>query len=268
MKSKALKIILAMTLIISSVFMLTACGGGLFDFIKGDKNNEDDTPKVELSTFGTDSWERISQVSATGKASTIYKIGDEKTITLSTGEFVTLHILGFNHDNKSDDTGKAGMTIGVKNLLSTTIRMNTSTSNTNGYYSMEMRTTTLPNTFKTLPQELQDKIIEVNKISLFNTTGIVTVCSDKLFLLSRVEIDGTAEDGYSKEGKQYEYWKNKAENADRLKALNNGLSNTSAWWTRSISMVTTQTFLRVGTDGILATASPSTTLGVSFAFCV
>lgn len=86
------------------------------------------------STFATDSWETINNYAEQGLAEVKYDIGDEKTITLkdpttNEEENVTLQILGFNHDDLADGTGKAGMTIGVKNLLKTEHKMNDTNTN-------------------------------------------------------------------------------------------------------------------------------------------
>ena len=44
----------------------------------------------------------IAMLSENGKIQNYYSVGDEKTITLSTGEQVTFVILGFDHDDLSD----------------------------------------------------------------------------------------------------------------------------------------------------------------------
>lgn len=44
------------------------------------------------------SWSEISQIARAGRAPMLFNIGDEKTITLSTGEKITLVILDFWHD--------------------------------------------------------------------------------------------------------------------------------------------------------------------------
>lgn len=51
----------------------------------------------------------IAMLSENGTIQNYYSVGDEKTITLSTGEQVTFVILGFDHDDLSDGSGKAGV---------------------------------------------------------------------------------------------------------------------------------------------------------------
>lgn len=49
-------------------------------------------------TFADNSWQVISSASEAGVAPYIWNVGDEKDITLSSGERVTLQIYGFNVD--------------------------------------------------------------------------------------------------------------------------------------------------------------------------
>ena len=69
------------------------------------------------------SWSEISQIARAGRAPMLFNIGDEKTITLSTGEKITLVILDFWHDYyydaDNDEDVPAGITFGLKNCLAT-----------------------------------------------------------------------------------------------------------------------------------------------------
>ena len=120
----------------------------------------------------------------------------KKTINLTSGLAVTLVILGFKHDNLTSG-GKAGITIGAKELLSTSYynAMNSSNTNTGGWNSSRMRSSVMATILSQLPPDLQEVIKSVDKrtTSGGRATSIVT-SSDKLFLLSQVEIDGTVED--------------------------------------------------------------------------
>lgn len=222
-------------------------------------------------TFATAAWDDISYISVSGNAQKYFNVGDEKTIELTTGEEITLVILGFNHDALTSG-GEAGMTIGMKNLLATKYNMNSST-NTGGWERSEMRTETMQTLLSQLPSDLQAVIKNVDKKATDGdgSTTIIT-SSDKLFLFSRVEIDGTTEAVYADEGKQYEYWKTVKDgtvDADRIKYLSNGGGRATGWWLRSSevgSPTSFQYFLSTGgrSDGIGAYYL----VGVSFGFCV
>ncbi len=222
-------------------------------------------------TFATAAWGDISRIAAAGDAQKYFNVGDEKTVELSTGEVITLVILGFNHDDLTSG-GKAPITIGMKNLLATRYRMNSSSTNTGGWDSSEMRTNTMQTLLEQLPSDLQAVIKSVNKKATsggMSTT--IKTSSDKLFLFSEVEIDGTTSSGYASEGEQYEYWKTVKDgktSADRIKYLSNGGGSASNWWLRSPSVSSSANFRDFNSTGSVGSYSAYNTRGVSFGFCV
>lgn len=182
-------------------------------------------PLFNSISFAEDSWELINQIAQLGMANQYYSIGEEKTITLTTGEQATLVIVGFNHDDLTSGV-KAPITIGMKDCLDTTYRINPS-SNVTSWNESEMRTETLQTIFSQLPTDLQEIIKNVNKRTSIGRDGI-SISSDNLWLFSRVEIDNTTTNYYADEGMQYEYWrtiKNGEVATDRIKSNN--------WWLRS-----------------------------------
>ena len=221
-------------------------------------------------TFATAAWGDISRIAAAGDAQKYFNVGDEKTVELSTGEVITLVILGFNHDDLTSG-GKAPITIGMKNLLATTYRMNNSSINIGGWDESEMRTTTMQTLLGQLPSDLQAVIKSVDKkATAGNASTEITTSSDKLFLFSEVEIDGTTTSEYASEGEQYEYWqtvKDGTVNADRIKYLSNGSGSAYTWWLRSASVSNNSSFSYFHSAGVGSTHAYST-YGVSFGFCV
>lgn len=226
------------------------------------------------SAFTTDSWATIAAASADGTASTKYKVGDEKTITLTTGEEVTLQIWGFNHDNLADGSGKAGITLGMKNLLAATYTMNSSGTNNGGWEASRMRTTTMPAILATLPEDLQAVIKEVNKLSSEggSSADALDTTADKLFLFSVKEVTGTNTYSLDGEGTQYDLWKTLVYNSEfpssRIKRLSNGDGNASYWWTRSAYSGSSNTFCCFGTSGSVYVSGAASSWGVCLGFCV
>ena len=222
-------------------------------------------------TFAESDWETIAEESEKGNAQKYFAVGDEKTIELTTGEQVTLVILGFNHDDLTSG-GKAGITIGMKELLATKYRMNASNTNAGGWDESEMRTTTMQTLLGQLPSDLQAAIKSVNKKATSGgASTTIKTSSDKLFLFSEVEIDGTTSSGYASEGEQYEYWKTVKDGtvaADRVKKLSNGGGSANSWWLRSPSVSGSSSFRYVSSTGSVGTTGASNTYGVSFGFCV
>lgn len=226
----------------------------------------------EPVAFATDSWATIASAAESGNAQQYYNVGDEKTIQLSTGEQVTLVILGFNHDDLISG-GKAAMTIGMKELLATEYRMNATRTNVGSWNKCEMRTLRMPALLAQLPSDLQDVIKQVNKkTTAGNTSTSITTSTDKLWLLAKVEVDGTTDRGYVDEGQQYEYWKTVKDgtvDADRIKRSSNGNGSVQDWWLRSPRTTTDdcyEEFNKSGGDSSsVADIFPS---GVSYAFCI
>jgi hypothetical protein len=205
-----------------------------------------------------------------------WKLGDTTAIQLTTGENIEMQIIGFNHDNKSDGSGKAGITLQMVNCLNTTYAMNATNTNAGGYVGCTMRKTTLPSIKSTIPQEWRNIIKPVNKNSTdgggSNYSKTQTL-SESLFLLAEIEVFGTtsyAQDG-ANEGVVYEYWANK-NSGDRIKKYDNDSDGVPEkainWWLRSVKNGSGSFTCGVNVDGNITQHFPVETVGVSFAFCV
>lgn len=253
-----------------------------------------------LKTLEDMGWDEISAISQAGKAPSIFHVGQEKTITLSTGESVTAVILGFNHDDLAAG-GKAGITFGLKNSLKTTYTMNSSNTNAGGWTSSAMRTRMA--TFKGyLPSALQSVIRSVTKkTSAGEQSTTIESTTDDLFLFSHVEVFGTnyynqgdSPSLYSVagEGKQYDYYKGKTWVSNYAKTTVNsfgtartfnantyyqengfkGLGDTAAsagnWWLRAPYAAYSSSFCYVSFDGYVSYLSASGSYGMCFGFCV
>lgn len=167
-----------------------------------------------VKSFAETSWSDIAKLSDSGYAASAFKVGDEKQITLTTGETVTMVILGFGHDDLTSG-GKAGITLGTKNCLSTSYVMNDSSTNVGGWKASKMRTETMNMLYGYLPSDVKSIIKPVDKVTaLYESSGALDTTSDKLFLFSQKEIMGnnmystTSQNSFPNEGEQYEYYKN------------------------------------------------------------
>lgn len=274
-------------------------GAGVFGYdstnkiIKaGDGTTAWKTLPILLSTdfsFEKASWSDIAALSESGSADKYFSVGDEKTISLTTGEQVTLVILGFNHDDLTGG-GKAGITIGMKNLLATTYRMNATSTNAGGWNNSQMRTSTMATLLSQLPVDLRNVVKQVNKkATAGGTSQSITTSADKLFLLAMSEIFSATSiensatstiasyaDAYNAEGTQYEYYRNligdnnggTTANANLIKKLSNGGGSAYSWWLRSPDVSYSNSFRCIGSSGNVNVISASVTYGVSFGFCV
>lgn len=256
-------------------------GAGVFGFDSTNKiikAGDGVTPWKTLPTllstdfsFGKASWSDIAALSESGSADKYFSVGDEKTISLTTGEQVTLVILGFDHDNLTGG-GKAGMSIGMKNLLATKYRMNATATNEGGWDESEMRTSTMATLLSQFPSDLQSVIKQVNKkATAGGASTSITTSADKLWLFAEVEIDGTTSAGYADEGEQYEYWKTVKDGTvadDRKKYLSNGSGSAYFWWLRSPNVSSSNYFRYIHSTGNVYYTNANNAYGVSFGFCV
>jgi len=217
---------------------------------------------------------------------------DTKPITLTNGEVIEVGFLGFNHDDKSDGTGKAGITLGMKNCLNTDYGMSVGGhTNAGGYFNSNFATQDLPTIYNLLPDEWKSIIKPVYKKAAngggANYSAVITQ-SCNIFLLSAIELYGenanignnlTVSEGVEggiNEGHIYEYWVDKI-NSDRVKTHVNGTTLTRGWWLRSIPSIAfltpsgseggaTMYFFRCsGAPQMLGARNAA---GISFAFCV
>lgn len=228
------------------------------------------------------SWAEIAEIAKAGRAACVFNIGDEKTITLSTGEKITLVILGFFHDtyydSEYDEDTSYTITFGMKNCLATRYQMNASNTNVGGWESSKMRTSVMPTLLSQLPADLQSVIKSVyKKTSAGNKSTTITTTNDKLFLLSEVEVNGTTATTYADEGEQYAYFKrnggyvqygNDGYYPNGIKALSNGDGVSYGWWLRSPHVAYANSFRCVINGGYVYSSGASYSCGVSFGFCV
>jgi|GEM_PF-1157458 len=226
-----------------------------------------------------DSWATIAEVSAAISTGLInpfdstvcpYSIGDTKTVQIG-GESVVFEIWGWNHDKKADGSGTAGITFGMKNLMTAMQRLNPTLTNYGGWELSEFRNIFMPQLLSQLPSDLRSVIAEVVKESQ-NADGSIAHTPDKLFLFSVWEISGqfSQSQNVGVEGNMYMYWQgilNGASQLDRRKMLA-GIGNPVQWWFRSVATDRTTSFARVATTGTIGVSVANMPNGVCFGFCV
>lgn len=206
-----------------------------------------------IKTFETMSWDEISNLSASGEASTYLNVGDEKTITATiegVKQELTFVILGFNHDDLADGTGKAGISIGLKGL---TVKRDYRAYYACYYNESDYYKTILPEILSNLPTELKQNIKTVSKGCIYNSKPTFTV-DCQLFLFSVNEIIGG--DKFANVSTQYEYCKNNSAFYD------------TAYFSRDYSGGYNINFTVNGKYGGYETDSSEESFGLCFGFCI
>lgn len=211
-------------------------------------------------------WEQIAQACADhDPILDSWLAGDEKDEVIN-GETLTFVIVGKDHDDKSDGTGKAKLTFGMTQLMSNNRQMNGSNTNAGSFAGSalyaHLRDTILPG----MPEELRAAIKPVNKpTSSGSQNSTIRNDSMSLWLFSEVEIFGRTTNSFGGEGFQYPYF---ATAANKIKRLFNGAGEVSIWWERSPSRGGSINFCCVSLSGAASTNAASHLYGVCFGFCI
>ena len=215
--------------------------------------------------FNDLSWRKIHLISKKGKAKDYFEIGNEKELQIGS-ETYHAQIIGFAHDDKSDGTGKADITVQFKEVMTTTHNMNSSGSNVGGWKDSEMRTYLNKTVHNALSFDLQAVIKTVNKVSDNGNmeTTTLNITKDKLFLLSLEEIGLSSSYNVTGQGTKYKCF---TDNASRVKSYLSGKS--SNWWLRSAHTSVYYVFFGVCSDnGGWNYRYADNTGGVVPAFCI
>lgn len=174
----------------------------------------------ERITFAGGTWADIARISEAGQAEEYFNLGDTKDIVFTDGDnsmILTVQIVGFNHDDLSDGSGKAGLSIMTTTAMNayslTKEKDNYKYYNTCGQSETPWSGSTsrkyLMERAKTwLPSELQSVLKTVNKISSIaykNLTDTETT-QDELWYPSYAEMGLSS--GYTApgQGTGYEYF--------------------------------------------------------------
>lgn len=213
------------------------------------------------ANFADNTWEQIIAACQKKIIPTTWKVGDQKAMTIGGTDYL-IDIIGINHDDYADGSGKAPFTFQMHECYHEKKRMNLAATNEGGWTSCDMRQTHLPAILVQLPLEVQNGIQNVNKLtSAGNKSTTIVTTADKLFFPSDVEVFGDVDSSAPGEGKQYQYYK---ENGSKIKMLDGAESR---WWTRSPSINGTTNFIFVSSAGTKGTIRGGAALGVPFCFC-
>ena len=213
------------------------------------------------SVFGNNNWATIIAACQVKMIPTTWKVGDSCNMTINNKTYA-IDIIGKNHDDYADGSGKAPLTFQLHDCYSDTKKMNKSNTTSGGWKNSEMRTTHLPAILALMPTEVQNGIREVSKkASVGGASSTVETVSDKLFLLSEVEIFGSTSYSVSGEGTQYAYYK--AGNS-KVKHVSGSANH---WWERSPHASDATRFCFVDKSGSAIYNYASKPYGVAFGFC-
>ena len=167
------------------------------------------------------------------------------SVQLTNGKALVYRIVGINHDNLADGSGKAGLTFEATNTALGGQKMNATHTNVGGWEKSELRSRlNTVDLWSLLPSELQSKVKAVTKMTDNQgggKAGTPTATTDKVFLLSTTEVYGD----FDSDGVQYEYYKSKGVTKSNYSNASSSISH----WTRSVNPGYSANFRTVLDDG-------------------
>ena len=173
--------------------------------------------------------------SAYAKAKAAMDAGTKFSVKLTNGKTLEYRIVGINHDDLADGSGKAGLTFESTNTVMGAQRINATNTNVGGWEKSELRgRLNSGDLWALLPAEIQSKAKAVKKMTDNQDGGTnyghcaPSATTDKIFLLSTTEVYGDMQS----DGTQYEFYKSKG-----VKYHQSNFSGASLGydhWTRSV----------------------------------
>ncbi len=230
------------------------------------EENEDYYTVVTLddileANFAENSWENIILACQLNKIPNDWKVGDIKTMEIGDSEY-NIAIIGKNHDTYTEG-GKAPLTFQLTEKVYGSAAMNATQTNATGWSASQMRNVTMAEILSVMPSEVSNAIKAVDKLTLKGDGSGLETTSDKLFLMSLIEVYGSTfySNGYE-EGSIYEYY---SVNGIEKRMMN------ATWWLRGPGINNGKNngigFTQINMSGYMANGDASTKVGVVFGFC-
>lgn len=251
-------------------------------------------------------WDEISEISSSGEAASMFKVGDRKEIvlngTVGALTFNDYHtyafIIGFDHNASREGSNRIHFQLaktalsGGKNICftdssynsvgsSAAFRMNTSNTNSGGWEDSYMRnnicgtskSTTSGRIMGAIPAELRNALKSVTKYTdntgnASTSSSAVTATTDYIFLLSEYEVFGSCSIANSNEASRQQRYAYYSAGNSKVKYRHTSTSSTANWWLRSAVRNNSISFAYVGTSGSVYDGRADYSFGVAPGFCV
>ena len=209
--------------------------------------------KIALAeNFADNSWDKIILACQNNIVPESWNVGDTKAMTIAGKEY-QIRVLGKNHDTYTAG-GTAPLTFQIAEVCGSAA-MNATQTNTTGWSGSKMRTETMAEILEVMP--VKDAIKAVNKETLNGTRDGLETTSDKLFLLSEIEVNGSVYFSNNfEEGKRYEFFTD----PDSMKS-------NATYWLRGPGKTNAIGYTQINMSGYVANGSAEYACGVVFGFC-
>ena len=200
-------------------------------------------------------WKGIQNIVRKGKATDFFSVGDE-LISSYDGREIIWQVIGIDVDTPSDSNFTHSMTIQTKDVIENRAWHS---SYDNRYINSDIRAYLNSSFLSKLDPELSAVIGQVNKkVAVRDAIGGQDSFSDKVFLLSRKEVD-LGDEGVTTGEFVYPFYSGKG-NANRIKYLD---GSARTWWLRSPFVGNDFSVNIVNTNGAVGSYESYRTYGVS-----
>lgn len=219
------------------------------------------TANVDLAmidpVFRNNSWAAIIKACQEKQVPNTWNVGDSCMMAFGKKNY-QIDIIGKNHDDYADGSGKAPLTFQMHTTYATQYKMNNAGSNSGGWAGCLLRGN---GGFKTIKSKMPAEVVAAfkavtKKTSAGNSSSTISTTADTLFLLSEIEVQGTRTHSYAGEGTQYAYYQTAA---NRKK--------NRAWYLRSPRANSTTCFCRTDFSGGADWSVASEVDGIAAAWC-
>ena len=229
--------------------------------------------------FNNNSWDDIKAAVNAGTAASYWKVGDRKEVILNgtvgaktfSNTTTYCYILGFDHNISVESNGEHTIHIGFgasalsggayiayvdssynSRVSTSCFNINTSSTNSGGWNSCQMKSTICPAFKNALPAELKNNIRAVTKWQNNGNSTSGQSSSNEIWLLSEMEIFGSASrSNYTANQVQYDFYKGVTgwSAAPKIKYKDTSTSEAVYWWERSANSINSNYFCLVNTNG-------------------
>lgn len=240
------------------------------------------TVKAYDPVFANNTWEKIIEAAASGRASELWQVGSTKPYTIGDETYIA-RIIGFDHDaldatdarygdaSYNGGKNKAAITLEMVECTSTSYQIHTSNNQNVGWSACDLRNNTLPAIKATIQSEIQNAIRTVVKKRAESPSadyGKYSETPDTLFILSLVEYNrkSSAHASWADEGTTYAYY----EAGNAITKKKRGESSNSAYWTASSKHFVNSSYyyLLIDTDGKILNDYMKNKKPIAIAFCL
>lgn len=211
--------------------------------------------------LANNTWADIIRACQQNKVPDSWVVGDQLNMSIGGVDYL-VDIIGKNHDDYADGSGKAPLTFQLHDCYGIKYAMNSANSNVGGWANSAMRTIHLPTILALMPSAVKVGIRAVSKqTSAGNGLKEIVTTADGLFLLSEIELSGAATWSEPGEGFQYDFYKTSGNRVKRIDTTAN------SWWLRSPNKDNARFFCDVTTAGVSSYDTSTSSFGVAPAFC-